>query len=271
VTIRIKRWLLVVIVVLLAGMAAIAGLEWERRRQVAAAGTPSLDDSGMVVAAHEWEDQFRDPEAFAHLCADVTERSHAIQQRFLRLWHTRKTRQTRYDAKGKVEAVSEAVYRVHFEDGKERKQEIERRQVLGKPSFFDPDRIKSEEMDTSMSPPFSKESPVGLYRYRLEGVEELQGRRLLRIAFEPTRSVERSFRGSAWIDPDSREPVRIHGSLAKARLTVDRFDIILDYGPSENDHVQLRRVRMDMAGGFALVSLHYLLDSELSDYRTDDQ
>ena len=53
----------------------------------------------------------------------------------------------------------------------------------------------------------------------------------------------------------------------KAKFSVDHFDMILDYGTSENGHNQLRRVVIDMAGGFALVSLHYRLESELSDYR----
>ena len=90
---------------------------------------------------------------------------------------------------------------------------------------------------------------------------------MLRIHFEPSKSVARTFKGSVWVDPQTRETVRWHGSLAKARLAVDRFDIILDYGPSENGQNQLRHVVMDVAGGFALVSLHYRIESDLSDYR----
>jgi hypothetical protein len=59
----------------------------------------------------------------------------------------------------------------------------------------------------------------------------------------------------------------MNGSLAKLPLGCDRFDMLLDYGPSENGQIQVRRVVMEMVGGFALVSLHYRVVSELSDYR----
>ena len=266
-TIRANRFLIGCSVLLLAGIVAVAVLEWDRRRQAAVAGAAILDDAGTSIAARDLEDQYRDPEAFARLCDDVKERYHALQQRYFQLQHTRKTRQTRYDSKGQIVAISETSYQVQFHNRTEQKQELERRQLVGKPSLFDPDRVKLEGIDIQLAPPFSEDSPEGLYRYQLEGIEELHGRRLLRVHFEPTRPVERSFRGSAWIDPDTREPVRMQASLAKAKYSVDHFDLILDYGTSENGHNQLRRAVMDMAGGFALVSLHYRLESELNDYR----
>jgi hypothetical protein len=266
-TIRGNRLLIGCGALVLAGIVALAVLEWDRRRQAAVAGTEILDGAGTSISAKDLEEQYGDPAAFARLCADVEERYHALQQRFLQLRHTRKTRQARYDTKGQIVAISEASYHVQFRNRTEQKHELERRQLMGKPSFFDPDTIKLEGIDIQLAPPFSKDSPEGLYRYHLEGVEELHGRRLLRVHFELTRPVERSFRGSAWIDPDTREPVRMQASLAKAKFSVDHFDMILDYGTSENGHNQLRRVVIDMAGGFALVSLHYRLESELSDYR----
>jgi hypothetical protein len=264
---RIKRGLLGCGLLLVAGVCTLALLEWHRQQQVSATGHRALDGSGASVSAQELEEHYRDANVFAQLCDDVKEHCEAQKQRFLTLRHTRKTRLTRYDDKGQPIAISEAIFHVQFHDGVEQKQEIERRQLLGKSSLFDPDRVKIEQEDTQMAGPFAKDSPAGLYRYRLEGVEELHGRRLLRIAFEPTTPVERSFKGSAWIDPDTHEPVRMSGSLAKKRLGVDHFDMLLDYGPAEDGHNQLRRVVMDMAGGFALVSLHYRIDSELSDYR----
>lgn len=266
-TIRANRFLIGCGVLLLVGIVALAVLEWDRRRQAAVAGTETLDGAGTSISARDLEVQYRDPEVFARLCGDVKERYSALQKRYLQSRHTRKTRQTRYDTKGQVVAISETSDRVRFQNGKEQKQELERRQLMGKPSLFDPDKVKLEGIDIQLAPPFSKDSPEGLYRYQLEGIEELHGRRLLRVHFEPTRPVERSFRGSAWIDPDTHEPVRMQASLAKAKFSVDHFDMILDYGSSENGHNQLRRAVIDMAGGFALVSLHYRLESELSGYR----
>jgi hypothetical protein len=266
---RAKRLTIALAILVLSGIVALAVLEWDRRRHVTA-GTLE-DGNGVAVSTREEQEKYRNPEAFARLCAEIQERYDALQQRYLRLWHTRKTRQTSYDKKGKAIAVSESVSRVHFVKGAERKEEIEHRQVMGKPSIFDPDRINLEREDTHLLPPFSKDSPADLYRYHLEGIEDVEGRRLLRIHFEPSKPIERSFTGSAWIDPDTQEPVRIRGSLAKAKLSVDHFDLLLDYGPSENGHNQLRRLVMDMAGGFALLSLHYRIDSELSDYRESNE
>jgi hypothetical protein len=264
---RKKRFLLGCGFLVLAGVVTLAGLEWGRRRQVAAAGSAKLDGSGAIVSAKELEEQYRDAEAFARLCADVKEHCEGQRQRFLRLRHTRKTRLTRYDNKGKAVAVAQGVYHVRFQNGVEQKQEIDRRQLMGEPSFFDPDRAKIAQEDTQIAGPFAQDSPEGLYRYRLEGVEELQGRPLLRIHFEPVTPADRTFTGSAWIDPDTHEPVRMQGSLAKKRLGVDHFDMLLDYGRAEDGLLQLRRVVMDMAGGFALISLRYRIESELSEYR----
>jgi hypothetical protein len=268
---RPKRLLLGCSLLVLAGIGLLAALEWSRRRQVAAAGGSPLDGSGTLVTAKDLENHYRDAEAFARLCADLKEHCDALKQRFLRLKHTRKTRQTRFDTKGKPIAIVEAIYHVHYSAGTEHKQEIQRRQLLGEPSLFDPDKAKIEQEDTQIAGPFSKDTPDGLYRYHLAAVEELQGRHLLRIHFEPVTPVERSFTGSAWIDPDSHQPVRMQGSLAKKRFGVDHFDMLLDYGLSENGHNQLRHVIMDMAGGFALVSLHYRIESELGDYRESNK
>jgi hypothetical protein len=266
-TSRRKRCLLGCGILLLALAATLALLEWGRRREVAAAGAAALDGSGTVVSADDLEEQYRDPEAFARLCGKVTERVTAMQQRFLRLQHTRKTRQTSYDTKGQTLAIREVVYQVRFHDGKEHKQLLEQRQLLGKPPLFDLNRLLVEQTDMALSLPFSATSAEGLYRYRREGVEELQGCRLLRLHFEPARAIERSFAGSAWVDPVTHALVRLQGSPVKTRIAVDHFDMILDYGPSENGHHQLRHVVMDMAGGFALFSGHYRIESELSAYR----
>ena len=107
-------------------------------------------------------------------------------------------------------------------------------------------------------------------RYRLVGVEEIDGRRTLRVHFEPAEPVERSFRGAAWIDVATGEPVRLVGSPVKPRLRVDRFEMLFDYGPSENGFTQLRRVVIETAGGFALISWHLRSETELSDYRAAD-
>jgi hypothetical protein len=267
---RGKRCVIGLAFALVAGLALLGVLEWGRRRQVAASDAPFLDGSGMTVTARDLEERYRDPETFAHLCTGVTERLDALQHRFLELTHTRKTRLTRYDSSGQAEAITETTYHVHFDHGAEQKKEVARRLLLGKPSFFDLDKLKLEPADLRLLLPFSKDAPEGLYRYRLGGVEEIDGRRVLRIAFEPAEPVERSFRGDAWIDPATAEPVRLLGSPVKPRVRVDRFEMLFEYGPSENGQTQLRRLTIETAGGFALLSWHFRSETELSDYRPSD-
>jgi hypothetical protein len=43
--------------------------------------------------------------------------------------------------------------------------------------------------------------------------------------------------------------------------------MLIDYGPAENGHNQVRRAVIDVAGGLAFISRHYRLEAELSDYR----
>ena len=268
--VRGKRYLLGCGLFLLVAAGALIVLEWGRRRQVEAA-PPALDGSGTAVPAKELEEQYRDPDTFARAIADVREHMHALQQRYLEARHTRTARLTRYDGKGQPSAVSETISHVQYHDGGERKTEIAHRQLLGKPSFFDPEKLKLEQSDAQVLSPFAKTTPEGLYRYRLEGVEELNSRRLLRIHFEPVSPVERSFRGWAWIDPVTHEPVRMVGSPVKPRVRVDRFDMMLDYALSENGHNQLRRLTIEAAGGFALMSWHFRSETELSDYREPEK
>lgn len=264
---RAKRWLAGCSLLFLIGLAVLIGWEWARRLHVTAAEPESLAAPGRASSAEDLRNQFAQPDEFARLCAEVREHFDALQSRFHRSMHTRKVRVTEFDRAGKATAIMEVVSRVHFDGSTERSQAIERRQILGKPFPFDPDALKAEHPNKRAIPPFSKDAPDGLYHYRLEGVEELQDRRLVRIHYEPTQTVERSFWGSAWIDPSNGEIVRIQGLLAKTPLLVDRFEMLMDYGPSENGHNQVRRILMDMRGGFAFVSRHYRVETDLSEYR----
>ncbi len=252
---------------LLAGSILLAVLEWQRRRHVAAAGTETFDDAGIALSADELTEKYRDPAAFAELLADVRTHYDRLRTRFLHLAHTRKDRLIEFDADGHEVAVMEMTDRVQFDGDKEIRKQLERRQRLGKPFPFDPETLKAEHPNRRAAHPFSADTPAGLYRYTLEGVEQIHERPALRIHFEPTKPVERTFKGWAWIDPGAREPLRLQGSLVKTPLLVDRFEMRVEYGLSENDQNQVRRVQIEVAGGFAFVSRHYRVESELSDYR----
>jgi hypothetical protein len=254
-------------VLLLAGSLLLAVLEWERRRHIPAAEGEKFDGPGLARSAEELTERYRDSAEFTKLCADVRARYDQLRKRFLHLGHTRKARLIEFDVKGHETSIMEITDRVQFDGEKEQKKQIEQRQLLGTPFPFDPDTLKAEHPNRKAVHPFSNETPEGLYRYRLEGVEEIQGRPTLRIHFEPTKPIERSFKGSAWVDPTSHEPIRLWGLLVKTPLLVDRFEMRVEYGLSENGQNQLRHVWIDVVGGFAFVSRHYRIESELTDYR----
>jgi hypothetical protein len=254
-------------ILLLVGSVSLAVLEWERRRHVAAAGGETFDAPVLAPSADKLTDKYRDPGAFAELIADVRARYDRLRNRFFNLAHTRKARLIEFDPSGREVAIMEITDRVQFDGDKERKEQLDRRQLLGKPFPFDPDTLKAEHPNRKAAHPFSNDTPQGLYRYSLEGVEQMRDRPALRIHFEPTKPIERAFKGSAWIDPMAFEPLRLRGLLVKPPLLVDRFEMRVEYDLSENGHNQLRRVWIDVAGGFAFVSRHYRIESELTDYR----
>jgi hypothetical protein len=269
---RLGRLLVVVLgALLLAGSILLAVLEWQRRRHVAAAEGETFDGPGITLSADELTEKYRDPAACAELLADVRTYFDRLRERFFHLAHTRKARLTEFDANGHETAVMEITDRVWFDGYKEVKEQIDRRQRLGKPFPFDPDTLKTEHPNRRAAHPFSHDTPAGLYRYSLEGVDQVHERPALRIHFEPISPVERSFKGRAWVDASAHQPLRLQGSLVKTPLLVDRFEMRVEYGLSENGHNQVRHVRIDVAGGFAFVSRHYRIESELSDYRERDK
>ncbi|MBO0698182.1 MAG: alpha/beta hydrolase [Zavarzinella sp.] len=174
---------------------------------------------------------------------------------------------TEFDRKNQPVAITETVERVHFEGRTERKTVLEVRPVLGEP-------IGATAFQSGADPqarwPFSDAAPAGLYRYELEGVEELAAGTVVRVRFEPVRPDEGTFTGSAWIDPVTAEPVRVRGSAVRLPVFLDRFEMLVDYGPAETGHNQVRRVTADIAGGLGFISKHYRLEAELSDYRLSD-
>lgn len=247
----------------IAGLLAL--LEWDRRREVASAGEHALDGSGVALFADDLPRRYGDPQAFDRLCAAVQEHYDALVGRSLRLQHLRKSRTIEFDRRNQPITVVESLERVHFEGRKECVATMESRQVIGSPPAL---LSGGSPGGLDIKAPFSGEpSSKGLYRYRLEGVEEVDRQFVLRVHFEPIRPAEGSFKGSVWVDPTTAEPVRMHGSAVKLPIPLDRLEMLIDYGPAENGHNQMRRVTVEVAGGFAFVSKHYRIEAELSDYR----
>lgn len=251
--------------VLLAVAGLLALFEWHRRQDVARAGELTLDGSGIALSADDLQQKYSDPQEFARLCAAVQEHYDALVGRSLQLQHLRKSRTIEFDRRKQPIAIVDTLERVHFEGRKECRTYLESQQVLGPPSASPPG---GPQGGLDVKAPFSNEPPSeGLYRYQLEGVEEIAGQLVLRVHFEPVKPVEGSFKGSVWVDPATREPIRMHGSAVKLPVPLDRLEMLIDYGPAENGYNQMRRATVDVAGGFAFIFKHYRIEAELSDYR----
>jgi hypothetical protein len=181
------------------------------------------------------------------------------------LQHLRKSRTIEFDRRKKPIAIVEMLDRVHFEGQKECLTNLESRQVLGQPSAPSP---AGPQGGLNVKAPFSGEtSREGLYRYQLEGVEEVARHLVLRVHFEPVQPTEGSFKGWVWVDPATAEPIRMHGSAVKLPAPLDRLEMLIDYGQAENGYNQMRRATVDVVGGFAFIFKHYRIEAELSDYR----
>lgn len=259
---RVKRFLVKLAAVLVSfSLAAALGYGW---RQGTRATQPVLDGSGPAVSAADLRRKYADPGELAALCRAVQVRNEALTARSFRLRHRRACRVTEFDRAGRPVAITESVEQVQYEGRAERKTTLEIRPVLGKPIELTGFQGGS---DPNAKWPFSDAAPAGLYRYELEGVEEVAGRPVVRVRFEPVRPDEGTFKGSAWVDPGTAEPVRMHGSAVRLPVLMDRFEMLVDYGPAETGHNQVRRVTADVAGGLGFVSKHYRLEAALTDYQ----
>ena len=260
----VKRVALGCALVLLTGAVALTVLEQQRRQQVSQIAGPGVDDPVAPAPDANLAQKYSAPGAFDALCSSVQRRFGDMQARHYHLRHHRKMRVTELDRRGRPVAITEMLDRVHFEDRKECNTRLEARPVLG--TLTDDTNFRSG-LNANTRAPFSDDTPSGLYRYTLEGVETAADRSVVRIRFEPVEPVEGSFTGSVWVDPETTEPVRMRGAAAKLPQFVDRLELLMEYGPAENGHAQMRRGVMDVVGGFAFYFKHYRIEAELSDYR----
>jgi hypothetical protein len=247
--------------------------EWDRRRHLPAAGEQVLRaGEAAVPAPQEIEQKYRDPDEFARFCAAARDRAVDMRERFLRLEHTHGTRVTEYDRRGEVSSELEYVDRMWFEGGQGQHEEMSRRQVKGSLTREQFERwtqsggkVAQEHRQTVQ--PFSREEGTTAYDYRFEGVEEIGGRPVVKVRFEPQKGGQGRLRGLAWVDARTADPVRFHATVARPPALVDHYEILHEYGPSETGHVQARRGTVEIRGGLAFLSFHYRIEAELSEYR----
>lgn len=258
----------VVFVLLLASVAIVLFvLEWFRPREQ---GTlPNI--SGVVqkgprnIAVEDSKprsngDKARDLDGFV---AKVKEKYRAMHERYVALEHeeicvAEELAQTGHPTNG-----IKTVERVWFEGDQERRQLLAHEQS-------DSNVMTSDATSPPKSKilyPFYREDVPGTYRYFWEEVEEVDGRRLVRLRFEPLPPLSDKMTGYVWADAVTGQPCRFDGLLAKPSPLVDHFRMIAYYEPSENGEYQLRRMVTEGSGGFAFIRRRFRKTFEYSGYR----
>ena len=124
---------------------------------------------------------------------------------------------------------------------------------------------------------------VDRYRFRVEGTEELKGREVYRLSFEPKsrklpvrRKIDRALnnsRGSVWLDKESYEIVRVEFELIRpTRIwwgilgSISRVDGMLDRKEGEDGVWFPSYFRLYLKGRILFRSLHSRMESHWSDF-----
>ncbi|MFO0947397.1 MAG: hypothetical protein U1D30_15930 [Planctomycetota bacterium] len=188
----------------------------------------------------------------------VKGRYRAMHDRYVALEHKETCIAETLDSSGMPTNAVTTVERVWFE------KEVERRLLLDS---------KDPNVDVALPPkskivyPFYREDVPGTYQYFWEGVEEVDGRPLVRLRFEPKPPLADKMSGYVWADPKTGQPCKFDGLLAETPALVDHFRMLAWYAPSENGDYQLRQMVTEGSGGFAFVRRRYRKSFEYSDYR----
>jgi hypothetical protein len=267
---RTKRYLIILAVVKTVFAISLAALEWERHQRPLAE-QQMLDGSGRVLSAEELVQNYHNPAELAQLCDKVRERFAAVYERTRTSSHTRTTRLTEYDKRGTPVSITETAEQVWFEGAQEKTRLIRQRVLLGSETSSPLGKSNLSNPVENSHLPFPKNAGEDDYAYRFDGVEEIEGRPAGRIHFEPRTSAGLGYRGWAWVVMETGEPVRVQLAPVKPPPFVNRLDVMLDYGWAENGHNQARRAVFDGSGGFAFVTRHLRVESELSDYHESKQ
>jgi hypothetical protein len=257
-----RRHWLKVILSLAAILGLVAAAEYFRPRT-------SLDGPPPPAVERRSETSVQpasptDPEAFLK---ELKKRYVAMDERYRSLEHTETVQA--FDRSGDVERpVRRAVERVWYTGTKEMRQAIKDPQPSEAqtelPRFVLP---VAKERDSTLLYPFTRPAEPDAYRYSLEGEDVLDGRRVFRVRFEPAGTDEHKLRGVVWADAKTAEPLRFDGIVCRPKMFVDSVRYITEYGPSENDAQQIRLIRVEGAGGFAVVRRRFRVDIAMSDYR----
>lgn len=258
-------------VALFAVIAAVGLSISEYYRRQSARPAPIASEALAATpseTAIERAERFRDPQVFQQLCEDVRTRNIELADWHRTLEHRETHLVEEFDKTGKVIAAERKVERIWYENNRDRRITLEHRDL-----FADKDKTPKRSEVTSAPPsreifPFSKEAKSSDYAFTLEGPDVVDNRPALRLRFEPAPPIDHKLRGVVWIDPLTKEPLRLDGELATLPPLVDRVTMNLRWGPAgDGMKPQLMRSVIAGSGGFAFIQKNYRITTDFSDYK----
>jgi hypothetical protein len=114
--------------------------------------------------------------------------------------------------------------------------------------------------------PFDPSSQAGVSERALGGGGIVGGRNTMLYEFTETGEDGRKVMGKAWLDAGSGSPVVIEYTLDPLPSRVKRMTTRLEYEQAASDSLVVRRMVMDVSGGFLFFKKHYHMDMEFDDY-----
>jgi len=265
-----------------SGKLAIAGVallglagagyyaEADRRSKLQSQSTILNGKSAKVVEGPaDLAAKFADADRFLAFCRQVNDKYLAMNGRYKTSQHRRRQRTRQVDAEGKATADEEFVAYVDFPSGKERQRVVEQTDRLtGKKT----EGVTSLQKDLTEGRKewiyaFSPEGPFDEFTYVFGGVEMLDGQSVVKVEYTPKPPYGNRVAGTVWADAATGQPMKFAGRAFKPSFPVDKYEIAVRYGVSENGHPQIRTIEIDGAGGFLFISRHYLISIAVDDYR----
>lgn len=248
-------------------------LETKRRRELAAQFRSAVE---KAVPADEGPSdltaKFSDASRFLEFCRKVNDKYLAMNKRYKSSQHRRRQRSRQVDSEGKASVDEEFVALVDFPNGKERQRVVEQSDRLTGKKVEGVSALQKDmtEGRKEWVYAFSPEGPWDDFTYEFGGVEMLDGKAVVKVVYTPKPPFGLRMAGTVWADAETGQPMKFAGRAHKPSFPVDKYEIAVVYGPSENGHPQIRTIEIDGAGGFLFISKRYLISIAVDDYRKQE-
>lgn len=203
-------------------------------------------------AWHEWRERLRllGLAMEERLQAAEHEEIHTIEQR---------------DGRGELVSKEETHDRVWFENAKEMRQTISRRDLrTGKSIGSAPARDLPLGV---VAFPLTKAAGADGYAFFLDGEEAAEGGALYRVRFEPRPPLKGKLKGTIWTDPAPSRILKLVGTAAVLPPMIDAVSITLEFGPVETGAVQVRRSVLAGSGGLGPFRRAIVVETHCLNYR----